>query len=474
MRGKLVSIKLQRARYVALDWGTSTLGFFIFNIFRYFLLSISAEGLSLSQYLCSGILLIEQIGVPLVMLGIFWISGYYNNPFGKSRLEELSTTLISTGVSTVGIYLTLLINDQLYGRTISYELLTMLMLCLFTPVYIGRLSLTQHAIRNFHTLRWGFNTVMIGDSDKSMQTADRLRKTQSRLGYDIMSFVPIEGEKSSNRPHSTISHAQLETLCRNRQVDQILIVTEKSDDTSLLHLIFSYIPLNVPIRLAPNELQLLSSTLRTRDVYAEPFVDVTAPSVSDFTKNLKRVIDVTLSAAAMLLIWPVMAVAAIAVKRSSPGPVFYSQERIGYRQQPFKIYKFRTMVQNAESDGPRLSDDNDPRITRAGHIMRKYRIGELPQLSNVLKGDMSLVGPRPEREFFIRQIVEKAPYYTLIHQVRPGLTSWGMVKFGYAKNVSEMVERTRYDIMYISNMSILMDFKIMIHTVKTVFSGKGV
>ncbi|MDE6669241.1 MAG: sugar transferase, partial [Muribaculaceae bacterium] len=165
---------------------------------------------------------------------------------------------------------------------------------------------------------------------------------------------------------------------------------------------------------------------------------------------------------------------AILVRHSSPGPVIYSQVRIGYRQRPFDIYKFRSMRQDAESEGPRLSSEADTRVTPLGRVMRKYRLDELPQFWNVLKGDMSLVGPRPEREFFIRQIVRKAPYYTLVHQVRPGITSWGMVKYGYASTIEQMVERTRFDLIYLSNMSTLVDFKIMIYTVKTILTGRGV
>ena len=153
--------------------------------------------------------------------------------------------------------------------------------------------------------------------------------------------------------------------------------------------------------------------------------------------------------------------------------MIYRQRRIGIHHKPFTIYKFRTMRTDAEAAGPQLSGENDPRVTKVGRVMRKYRIDELPQFWNVLKGDMSLVGPRPEREYFIRQIVKEAPYYTLVHQVRPGITSWGMVKYGYASTVGQMVERTRFDLIYLSNMSTMVDIKILIHTLKTVMTGKG-
>ena len=214
--------------------------------------------------------------------------------------------------------------------------------------------------------------------------------------------------------------------------------------------------------------------MRTQNIIGEPLVDVSHPMISGSTANIKRFFDVAISAVALLLIWPFMLVLALLVRMDSPGPAIYRQERIGRHKKPFTIYKFRSMYINAESAGPSLSSPADTRITPLGRKLRKYRLDELPQLWNVLRGDMSLVGPRPEREYFIRQIVEKAPSYTLVQQVRPGLTSWGMVKFGYASTVDQMVQRLRYELMYIDNISILLDFRIIIYTIKIVLTGKGI
>ncbi len=218
----------------------------------------------------------------------------------------------------------------------------------------------------------------------------------------------------------------------------------------------------------------MTSAIHLKDIYGEPFVDLTSPAISESAKNIKRLSDILVSSLILMVFSPVYLCLALMVKINSKGPVIYSQERIGLKQKPFKIYKFRTMVVDAEKDGPQLAEKDDPRITTVGSFLRKYRLDELPQFWNVLKGEMSLVGPRPERQYYIEKIMQEAPYYALVYQVRPGITSWGMVKYGYATNVRQMIERTRYDLLYMSNMSLFVDLKILIYTIKIVFSGRGI
>lgn len=239
----------------------------------------------------------------------------------------------------------------------------------------------------------------------------------------------------------------------------------------LLHTLYQ---LDVPVLVSPDDRAVAMGTVMKYDhVTGDPFVDITRPYMSDSMISVKRFADVVVSALGLIITSPLILGLGIAVRIQSRGPMFYSQERIGYHRRPFMIHKLRSMVADSEADGPQLSSDDDPRVTPVGRFMRKYRLDELPNLWNVLVGEMSLVGPRPEREYFIRRIVRRAPHYTLLHLVRPGLTSWGMVKYGYASDVDQMVERLRYDILYIQNLSFEVDLKILLHTFLTVVRGEG-
>lgn len=473
---RIINPSAQRIKYIAGDLIGMWLAFLLFNIVRYYTQSEINFYYTLLQYLTSVKILAENIFVPIVMLGICWLSGYYNNVTEKSRMQEFLTTGATALTVTAIIYLVMLINDKAPRRRDDYKLILTLFGLLFMGLYVFRLSITSYTLWKYRHHWWKKNTIIVGDRSRLKTIAHRLNDTPNRAAANIVGFCDINGaESSKNTPRFNIieNFTDIKDICETEHIDQIVIAPRRNSDKKVMNALFSLFPLNVPIKISPDELSFITSSIRLSDVYAEPMIDLSSPSMSDFQLNLKRVLDVIISLMVLILISPILILLSILVKMSSKGPVIYSQERIGFRHKVFKIYKFRSMKADAEKMGPQLSSEEDPRVTRLGKWLRKYRLDELPQFWNVLIGDMSLVGPRPEREYFINKIVKRLPYYTLLHQVRPGITSWGMVKYGYASTVDEMISRAKYDLIYISNMSIAMDLKILMHTIVTIIKGKG-
>ena len=256
--------------------------------------------------------------------------------------------------------------------------------------------------------------------------------------------------------------------------DIIRIDTSPDNEEELYRQIRQAYPTGKPIYIRPRVYDLLTGAAQIHNLDDEAWICITDMNMSDCEICLKRTFDILASSLSLIALSPLFAVLAVAVRCSSKGPVFYTQERIGLYGHPFRIYKFRTMVVSAEQDGtPQLSRKDDKRITKIGHLMRKYRLDELPQLWNVLKGDMSFVGPRPERPYFIHLIEQQAPYYCLLYKIRPGLTSWGPIRVGYTDTIEKMIRRLNYDIAYMENMSLLLDLKIMLLTISVIFNGKG-
>ncbi len=475
-----ISGKKQIVRYVVGDWLATSLAWFAFNIIRFIDVVVPSNGLpdlTLSSFLMVPPVILGQILFPIGMLGLYYLSGYYNRPFFKSRIEELVTTGTTAAIGSLIIYFIAIIDDPIPDRASNYELLAMLFGLLFLIVYLTRLIITAFAMDMFYRGELVFPTVIVGTGTDAITLYHRLTHPRNRpTGYKVVGFASFPGVTAPDSIEGlpVVPLDQIAAELPHLGASHILLTSHPDGLDATLRTIHRLFDLGTPVLISPTLFNLLTPKRRLSDVAGEPLYDITLPSVGQSTLNLKRAGDVLVSMVALITLLPVFAAVAIAIKRDSKGSVFYRQERVGYQKRPFQILKFRTMRSDAENQGPRLSSGNDPRITRVGRFLRKYRIDELPQFWNVLKGDMSIVGPRPEREYYIRQILPKAPYYALVHQVRPGITSWGMVKHGYASSVDEMVSRLQYDLIYLDNISFLVDLKILFYTVNTVVTGKGI
>lgn len=461
----------QAGKYILSDFISASVAWLLFNILRYEVFAIDEGADSLLDYLQYPGVLGGQVVIPLFWLVLYYFSGYYNKPFGKSRLTELFSTFITVLIGTVFVFFALLLDDIPRSIDIYYKLFFGMFGLQFFITYIPRLLITQSGMRKIKNREWAMKVLIIGAGGKAVRIAYDLY----RLGYDICGFVsedertPVKADR--NQVLGTVE--DIPVLMEKENVDEIVLAVESKNNKALLGILYSLYRYKRPIKVLADRFNMLSK-IQLRTIRGIPLVDVTDNNFSPAEQNIKLFLDKVCSVVALLLLSPLFAYIAWRVKKDSPGPVFFRQERIGYLGQPFWMYKFRTMYVNAEENGPSLSSEDDLRVTPFGRIMRKYRLDELPQFWNVLKGDMSLVGPRPERKYFIDEIVKTAPYYYLLHNVRPGITSLGMVKYGYAASVDKMVERMEYDILYYENMSLTLDLTILIYTVKTVITGKGV
>lgn len=464
--------KRLKVRYIAWDCIAALATWFSFNIYRYKILPLEEIYGSFFNFISSPKSLLAQLIYPTGMMLIFYLSGYYNRVVFKSRAGEFFSTIISTFIWVISILFLSLMNKYIYTQY-NYNLVFTLWAISFAWVYVGRWFITSHTAKSVHQGDLSFNTIVLGCSKGARNLIDSINNLRYSVGYNIVGFVKLEGENNVENSLPTYDLAQLDSVIKEQNIKKIIVSPEGNDRAKTFNLINSLYKYDLPIMLEAKEYEILTSRINLSDIYGAPFVDVSVLSLSDAEENIKRFLDIILSIIAIVVLSPLMAYVAIRIKLTSKGSIIYKQRRVGFKRKEFTMYKFRSMIENAESETPMLSSPNDARITKFGKWLRKYRIDELPQFWNVVKGDMSLVGPRPERKYFVDKIIERAPYYSLLHRVRPGITSWGMVNYGYARNIDEMIARLRYDIIYLENMSLLIDFKILFYTVKIVFTGRG-
>ena len=419
--------------------------------------------------------------VPLGWLALYAMQGSYKNVLRKSRLKELQQTAIASIIGVVVLFFVLMLDDQVGTYNNYYLSFLFILIIHFSLTYTCRLIQTSSIVHKVHNRQIGFPTLLVGSHNKAYQTYLDLENQETYSGNIFVGFVSVDSETPT--PSETRLTAVMPNLGTTRDVKQlinthhieeVIIAVENNEQTQIQQILRTLDGCGeVIIKITPDARDIIFGMVHVDSIFHSPLITINTRLMEEWQYSVKRLFDIVLSVLALVILSPVFLITAILVKCTSPGPIFFAQERIGYRGRPFKMHKFRSMYIDAEACGPALSRDDDPRITPFGRFMRKVRLDEIPQFYNVLKGTMSIVGYRPERQFYIDQIVKRCPEYLLLQRIKPGITSWGQVKYGYASSVDEMCERLKYDLLYLENMSITTDLKILIYTVGIIFQGRG-
>ena len=466
--------KIHTILFIALDYIAAAIAWLSFFLYRKYFIEPDKFGYQIPFEVSQNFYL-GLIYVPIYWLILYYLAGYYNDVWKRSRIKDLSGTFTISVLGVIILFFLLLLDDEVKSyKAYYYTVFTLFILHYGVTIFFRIVSSTyiKSLLRN---KKIGFNTIIVGNNLRALDLVNEIITDRISQGYRLIGFVDSEKQNTflNTRLTQLGNYEDLPELIKKHDIEEVIIAIESSRHNEIIKVTNLLEDEKVILKIIPDIYDVMAGSVKMQNILGTVLIEINYEMMPVWQKAVKRAMDIIASFLVIVLCLPIYIALAIAIKISSPGPIFFRQIRIGLQGKPFHIIKFRTMCVDAEVDGPALASKNDKRVTPIGKWLRKYRLDEIPQFFNVLIGEMSLVGPRPERKFFIDQIVKVAPHYKHLHRVRPGITSWGQVKYGYAENVEQMVERLKFDILYIENMSIAVDLRIMLYTINTILRGSG-
>jgi len=466
--------KIQRTKYVVSDFCSAVVAWAVFFVLRKIIIEEVA-----TEQLPEQVLQNPNFYIGSIVVGGFWIfvyslSGYYHYIFKKTLARDIFKTFKSALIGVTILFFSLLLDDVVRNYKNYYATYSVLFALHFTFTLIPRLILTSKKQKKVRRGKILFETLIIGCGERAEKIYTELL-SRPEYGHRFVGYV--KNLQCHNEPlgkHlACLGRVEsLPDIISACNIDEIIIAIEPEEQKDILNIVSWLGYAEVSIKAIAGLNQVLKGHAKITNIMGTPLLEIEYELMPYWQQTIKKVLDIVVSLTALIVLSPVILFCAIVIKLTSKGPVFFRQERIGMNGKPFTLYKFRSMFVDAELHGPNLASPNDNRCTPFGRLLRQTKLDEIPNFINVLKGDMSLVGPRPERQYYIDQIIKIVPQYKQLQKIKPGITSLGQVRFGYASDIEQMIQRMRFDLLYLQNMSLNTDFLIIYYTIKILFKGR--
>ncbi len=424
---------------------------------------------------------ISDLLLPIIVLYVYWLifylyNGLYGLPEAPSRTDENIKVFKATSYGMILLFLLTfdMLNPFSVGRLIIviYWLAQMILVMLFRSVI---LSIRHNQLAKGIGLS---STLIVGCNPKGYEIYQKIKKYPA-LGYKVIGFIraDVDGDEiiSVDGVERIGELKDIQVLIEKNNIRQLVLAFGSDKHDKILEVIKAVSNTKVGIKILPDMYDIISGLARTQQILGIPLIDINPGIMTPWEKLIKRITDVLLSFLGFLLFLPFGLILSLLIRLDSKGPIFYTQDRLGKDGKAFKIIKFRSMKHNVQSQGDKviLTTENDQRVTRIGQFIRRYRIDEIPQLVNVLKGDMSIIGPRPDMLKLTDQLEKQIPFYRHRMRVKPGITGWAQISVPYPQTFEEVQKKFACDIYYIENMSLKLDLKIMLNTIAIMLSGSG-